>query len=252
MQQQGPADLESCGPSRCRIHLAVELQAGREVAIPAEQAHYLRHVMRLNTGDAITIFNGRGGEYRASIAGLAKAHATCRIEAFDDVSRELPLAVHIIQSASRSEKIETVLQKCTELGAAGFQIVVGERSQFKLPDGKREARLERWRRIIIEAAEQSGRTLIPALSYRDSFADLVLQQQAYVLHPAAEKQFAGIREHLSSAAGISLAIGPEGGFSERDLQQLQGMGCHPLCFGPRIMRTETAAPALLAAIAGTF
>lgn len=248
MKQQQGSVPDTSGPPRCRIHLDVELQTGREVAIPAEQAHYLRHVMRLGTGDVITVFNGRGGEYRASIAGLSKTHAACRIDTFDDVSRELPLAVHIIQSANKSEKIETVLQKCTELGAAGFQIVGSERSQFRLPENKREARLERWRRIIIEAAEQSGRTLVPVLSYRNSFDELVLQAEAYVLHPAAESSFASIRDGLGSAAGISLAIGPEGGFSERDLQQLQGMGCRPVSFGPRIMRTETAAPALLAAI----
>ncbi len=249
---QGRVEDSERPASRCRIHLDAELQSGRETAIPAEQAHYLRHVMRLNADDSVTVFNGTGGEYRASISRLSRDHASLRVEAFDDISRELPLAVHIVQSASKSEKIETVLQKGTELGAAGFQIVVSERSQFRLPESKRESRLGRWRKIIIEAAEQSGRTMLPTLAYCDALGELSLQQQAYVLHPAAHRSFAAIREQLASASAISLAVGPEGGFSERDLQQLQDMGCDSVSFGPRIMRTETAAPALLAAIAGVL
>jgi len=244
--------LDSSRVPRCRIFLDSELHPGQEAEIPSDQAHYLCHVMRLNNGDALTVFNGRGGEYRASITSLAKANACLRVEAFDDISRELPLAVHIIQCANKSEKIETVLQKCTELGAAGFQIADSERSQFKLPEGKREARLDRWRKIIIEAAEQSGRTMIPSLTYRNLLADVTLQPQAYALHPEAAMPFAAIRNGLASSSGISLAIGPEGGFSERDLRILQEAGCRALSFGPRIMRTETAAPALLAAVAAVL
>lgn len=237
---------------RCRIYLDAGLHVGQEVAIGADQAHYLRHVMRLNIGDILTVFNGRGGECRASITGLAKAYASCRIEEFDDVSRELPVGIHIIQCANKSEKIETVLQKGTELGAAGFQIAVSERSQYRLPEGKREARLERWQKIIIEAAEQSGRTAIPDLSYRNSLAEVEWQPQAYALHPQAALPFAVVRHDFSGATGISLAIGPEGGFSARDLELLQASGCRSMSFGPRIMRTETAAPALLAAIAAVL
>ena len=238
--------------TRCRIFIDTDLHPGLEVVIPADQAHYLRHVMRLNNGDALTVFNGCGGEYAASISALTKAHASCLMESYDDISRELPVAVHIIQCANKREKIETVLQKGTELGAASFQIAASERSQFKLPENKRLARLERWQKIIIEAAEQSGRTSIPELVYRGSLGEVQVQAQAYALHPGAAVSFASIRGDLISAADISLAIGPEGGFSARDLQSLQASGCRSLSFGPRIMRTETAAPALLAAIAAVL
>jgi len=237
---------------RCRIFLDAELHPGMDVVIPADQAHYLRHVMRLNIGDVLTVFNGCGGEYGASISALAKAHASCRVETYDDISRELPLAVHIIQCANKSEKIETVLQKGTELGAASFQISASERSQFRLPENKRIGRLERWRKIIIEAAEQSGRTSIPELAYCGSLGEVQVQAHAYALHPEAAVSFASIRDDLASATGISLAIGPEGGFSDRDLQILQASGFRSLSFGPRIMRTETAAPALLAAVAAVM
>lgn len=237
---------------RCRIYLDAELLPAQEVAIPTDQAHYLRHVMRLNSGDLLTVFNGLGGECLASVSGLSRTYASCRIEACDAVSRELPLGVHVIQCANKSEKIETVLQKCTELGAAGFQIAASERSQLRLPEGKREARLERWRKIMIEAAEQSGRTAIPDLAYRNTLADVQWQPQSYALHPVAALPFSAVRGDVAMASGISLAIGPEGGFSERDLRLLQAGGCRLLSFGPRIMRTETAAPALLAAIAAVL
>lgn len=244
--------MKNASQPRCRIYLAAALHPGQEVSIPPDQAHYLRHVMRLNSGDLLTVFNGRGGEYRAAIGGLAKGYASCRIEDFNDVSRELPLAIHIIQCANKSEKIETVLQKGTELGAAGFQVAVSERSQYRLPEAKREARLNRWHKIIIEAAEQSGRTAIPTLAYCSSLADVSLQQQAFALHPEGALPFSGVRAGFAGGGDISLAIGPEGGFSERDLQTLREAGCRALSFGPRIMRTETAAPALLAAIAAVI
>lgn len=237
---------------RCRIYLPEALQPGREVSIAADQAHYLRHVMRLGCEDVLTVFNGQGGECRASITALAKAHASCRIEACDNVCRELPVAVHIVQCANKSEKIETVLQKGTELGAASFQIAASERTQFRLPEGKRDARLARWRKIIIEAAEQSGRTAIPDVCYRASLAEVALQGAAYALHPLGAEPFSAIRQGLADSGDITLLVGPEGGFSERDLQLLQAAGCRSLSFGPRILRTETAAPALLAAIAANL
>lgn len=234
--------------TKCRIYLNIPLIVGAEADIPADQAHYLRQVMRLSTGDSITLFNGRGGEYEASVIQLTKQGGSCRIESFSDVNREMPLHVHIIQCANKSEKIETVLQKGTELGAASFQIASSERSQFKLPENKLESRLARWRKIVIEAAEQSERTAIPTVSWLPSLKEAQVQGTAYALHPEGATTWEGIRTRFRETADITLATGPEGGFSPRDLETLNGMGFERLVFGPRIMRTETAAPALLAAI----
>jgi 16S rRNA (uracil1498-N3)-methyltransferase len=204
--------------------------------------------MRLGSGDEITIFNGHGGEYRATISQLSKSRSSCLIGEFVDVSREMPIRVHIIQCANKSEKIEAVLQKCTELGVASFQITNSERSQFKLVEKKLQARLDRWRRIIIEAAEQSERTAIPALTWCPSLKNLQPAGNAYTLHPEAAEEWKNVKEQIATASDITLAIGPEGGWSRRDLETLSGLGFTPLIFGPRIMRTETAAPALTSAI----
>ncbi len=238
------------GQSKCRIFLDQPLNTGLEADILADQAHYLRHVMRLVAGNRITVFNGLGGEYEATVDGLSKKGGNCHIDRFIDVDRELPVHIHIIQCANKSEKIETVLQKCTELGAASFQIASSERSQFKLPSNKLESRLARWQKIIIEAAEQSERTAIPELSWHNSLATVHASGSAFVLHPESAHAWTEIRESLPHSGDITLAIGPEGGWGSRDLEQLSSLRFQTLTFGARIMRTETAAPALMAAIQG--
>lgn len=232
----------------CRIFLNQPLEPGYDIEIPADQAHYLRHVMRLASGDPITVFNGQGGEYRATVIGLTKQSGSCHIEDFIDVERELPVHIHIIQCANKSDKIETVLQKCTELGAATFQIANSERSQFKLTDKKLASRLDRWQKIIIEAAEQSERTIIPSVVWEPSLRNIQTTGDCYALHPESATGWPEEREQISTATDITVAIGPEGGWSRKDLETLAGLGFQNLSFGSRVLRTETAAPALTAAI----
>lgn len=232
----------------CRLYLDQELQVGNSITLADDQAHYLRQVMRLQAGEQIILFNGKGGEYTCLIEQLAKAHSRCKIISFTGISREMDCRVEIIQSACRSEKIETVLQKGTELGAAGFSIVQSERSSLRLVGNRLEKRIQRWRKIITEAAEQSGRTMLPELTWRDSLSSIASDGLCLVLHPDDGKDWNAMEDRIKAAGHIRLAVGPEGGWSPRDLGHLAGLGFQPMTFGPRIMRTETAAPALLAAI----
>lgn len=232
----------------CRLYLPVPMQPGQTVPLPADQAHYLRQVMRLHPGDPVILFNGEGGEYSAVIDQLSRDHSQCRVDGFVDAERELDCRIHIVQAACRSEKIESVLQKCTELGADSFQIVRSERSDLKLDDKKRTSRLERWQKIIVEAAEQSGRTRLPGISWWESLAAIEPHGLAFALHPEAAEDWLQVRDTLATTAEITLAIGPEGGWSPADMERLRAASFQPLLFGRRIMRTETAAPALVAAI----
>jgi len=231
-----------------RLFTDKPLAPHQPVDLTEEQAHYLRQVMRLKPGDHVILFNGLGGEYPAHIVAMDRHHARCEPESFDPVDRELACRIHVIQAANRSEKIETVLQKCTELGAASFQVCVSERAAFRLEEAKREARLQRWQRIIVEAAEQSGRTAVPAVHWHDALAAIEPVGIAYALHPEGGAVWASVRAGLALEADISLAVGPEGGWSDGDLTRLTDLGFIPLRFGSRILRTETAAPALTAAI----
>ncbi len=232
----------------CRIYLDAALQQGELVDIDVEQAKYLRQVMRLQAGDVITVFNGKGGEFVAELTFLAKDGGQCVLREYHDVCRELPCRVHIIQAANRSEKIETVLQKATEMGASSFQIVNSERATLKLPKHKREKRLQRWQKIIAEAAEQSERTMMPQVYWRDDMQAAQAQGLCFVLHPRDAQAWQEVRAGFAQADDVTLAIGPEGGWTRQELSQFVARGFTPLRFGDRVMRTETAAPALLAAI----
>ncbi|MFQ5581365.1 MAG: 16S rRNA (uracil(1498)-N(3))-methyltransferase [Mariprofundaceae bacterium] len=232
----------------CRLYLNASLKSGCEVKLSSEHGHYLRQVMRRKCGDSMIVFDGHGGEYAAEIVHLGKAHSTCLIREFINVERELSVKIHVVQAACHNKKVETVLQKATELGAASFQIATGARSQMKLPEQKHKIRLKRWQKIIIEAAEQSGRTRIPTIDWLPALSDIHIRGTAYTLHPEATEPWHGVRASILKANEITFAIGPEGGWSPLDLSILQEQGCKCLCFGSRIMRTETAAPALLAAI----
>lgn len=232
----------------CRLYLDADMHVGAHVGIGAGQARYLKQVMRLQATDNIIVFNGRGGEYQAQLSHLSKEDAECVLQAFVDVDRELPCKVHIIQAANRSEKIETVLQKATELGAASFQIVNTERATLKIPAHKLAQRLERWQKIIIEAAEQSERTAMPDVLWLDKLDGIKSRGVSYVLHPRDAKLWLDARSTLVDASDVTFAVGPEGGWTNKELEALQQKGFSALMFGPRIMRTETAAPALLAAV----
>jgi len=233
---------------RCRLYIQSTLDTGQEITLPDEQGHYLCHVMRLKSGDSVILFNGRGGEYKACIHDFAQSGVVCHIEEYIPITREMPCDTHIIQAACRSDKVEIVLQKGTELGAASFQIVRTERSTLRLPGNKLDTRLKRWEKIILEAAEQSGRTRIPSLHWHQSLADIHLSGLSYAMYPRAAQTWAQARKRMTQADEIDFLIGPEGGLSKCDLDVLTASGCNTLAFGPRIMRTETAAPALLAAI----
>jgi len=232
----------------CRLYMDQELAVGESITLPQDQAHYLRNVMRLEAGDALLLFNGRGGEYPSRIAQLNRQQVCCLIESFSDISREMSCKVHIVQAACRSEKIETVLQKGTELGAASFHIVRTERSTLKLDRSKLQKRIQRWQKIIMEAVEQSGRTVLPSVHWHNYLPEVPRHGLCFTLHPETATSWHAQRQTISHATDITLAIGPEGGWSKHDIDQLSEYGYQAITFGDRIMRTETAAPALLSAI----
>jgi len=233
---------------RIRLFVNVPVCPGEEITLDGSQAHYLRHVMRLEYGSELILFNGRGGEYRAEIIRMGRHDVSCNVLEFNDVDRELQIGVHIVQAACRNEKIETVLQRGTELGATSFQIVVSRRSDLKLENKKRAPRLNRWQRIVIETSEQCDRTKIPEIRWCHSQEEIEIHGSAYYLHPEASLSWAEMRNQIRLSNELTFAIGPEGGWDASDLGILERKGFLALRFGPRIMRTQTAAPALLSAV----
>ncbi len=231
-----------------------------EVELPPSAARHLLRVLRLDSGAAVRLFDGRGGCYRATLMYAGRGAARARIDGFDPAERESPLALTLLQAISRAEKMDWILQKATELGVAAVHPVLAERSVMRLEAERAERRLNHWLAVLRSACEQCGRNRVPALlppasleqacaAYRAAAPDA----PALMLDPGAERALRTVLGPKPTSA--ALLIGPEGGFSERELDVARRRGFAAVRLGPRVLRTETAAIAALAALqawAGDF
>lgn len=234
--------------TRCPI--ALPLAVGQTVALPEDAANHLVRVMRLREGDACVLFNGDGLDYTAVVVGLGKREVTLRIDAAQPVQNESPLAITLLQGIARGEKMDLILQKATELGVNAIIPVNAERTEVKLDAARAEKRIAHWRSVVASACGQSGRARIPAIAAPQALAaaaaSLPAQTLRLTLDPEGEHRLAGLS--AAPANGVVIAIGPEGGWSPRDRQVLAEAGFQGLQLGPRILRTETAGLAAIAAL----
>ena len=232
-----------------RIHVPHPLRPGIEIELPLQAGEHLARVLRLDSGHPLRLFNGDGHEYAAELASLAKRSVTARVlEAEPPVDRESPLRITLGQGIARGEKMDWILQKATELGIARILPASSDRSEVKLDAQRADKRLAHWRGIVVSACEQSGRATVPDVAAPQSLAQAAAMREGrgFILDPFAEAS-------LSSLQGVELractiAIGPEGGWSPRDREQLVAAGYEGLRLGPRVLRTETAGIAAIAAL----
>ncbi|MEA9580215.1 16S rRNA (uracil(1498)-N(3))-methyltransferase [Xanthomonas nasturtii] len=237
-----------------RSHVALPLQCDQEVTLPEESANHLLRVLRLREGDACILFNGDGSDYHARITVAGKREARALVERAEALSNESPLRITLLQGIARGEKMDLILQKATELGVAAIVPVNAERTEVKLDAARMEKRVAHWRSVVVSACEQSGRARVPTVA-----APLGLQEAAQASDPQARRLTLDPQgEHrlstLSADAdqGLIVAIGPEGGWSPRDRATLAAAGFTGLQLGPRILRTETAGLAAIAALQARF
>lgn len=234
--------------TRCPIELP--LSVGQTLPLPEEAANHLVRVMRLREGDGCVLFNGDGHDYSATFTGISKREVLVRIDSAQAVDNESPLAITLLQGIARGEKMDLILQKATELGVTAIIPVNAERTEVKLDAARAEKRIAHWRNVVGSACGQSGRARIPAISPPQSLAaaatDLPDQTLRLTLDPLGEHRLASLSP--APANGVVIAIGPEGGWSPRDRQQLAEAGFQGLQLGPRILRTETAGLAAVAAL----
>lgn len=236
-----------------RVFVEGPLRDRAEVELPESAARHLLRVLRLDAGAAVTLFDGRGGAYRATLAHAGRGAVRVRIDGFDPMERESPLALTLLQAISRAEKMDWILQKATELGVAAIQPVLAERSVMRLEAARADRRLAHWLAVLRSACEQCGRNRVPALLPPASLEEACIATRAaapdapaLMLDPGAERTLrAALGPQPASAA---LLIGPEGGFSEREIDVARRLGFAPARFGPRVLRTETAAIAALTAL----
>ncbi|MFE0502046.1 16S rRNA (uracil(1498)-N(3))-methyltransferase [Lysobacter soli] len=237
-----------------RVHVDGSLSVGREVALPESAAAHLVRVLRLGVGDACVLFNGDGHDYAARIVSSTKRELRVAIDSSEAVSRESPLKLVLLQGVARGEKMDLILQKATELGATAFHPLWSQRSEVKLDEARAEKRLAHWRNVVSSACEQSGRAFVPEVGAPVSLSAALTALPAgglrLILDPEGEFSFGTL--DLDVAQPVYVAIGPEGGWSDLDRTQLRAAGFRGLKLGPRILRTETAGLAAIAALQARF
>jgi len=237
-----------------RVHVDAMLSVGARVALPESSAIHLMRVLRLEPGDDCVLFNGDGHDYGARLLSAGKRGAEAEIVSKRMTDNESPLRIVLLQGIARGEKMDLILQKATELGVAAIVPVQAERTEVKL-DAERLAKcIAHWRSVIVSACEQSGRAQVPALSPPATLADAANgvpgDALRLTLDPAGERSLATMA--APATATIAIAIGPEGGWSPRDRETLRIAGFEGLRLGPRVLRTETAGLAAIAALQSRF
>ncbi len=242
-----------------RVPVDVPLTPGARVSLPDEAAAHLQRVLRLQAGDACVLFNGDGNDYEARLVAPGKRGQEAEVVAVRPAAgTESPLRIVLLQGIARGEKMDWILQKATELGVAGVVPVSSERSEVRLDAARAAKRLAHWRGIVASACGQSGRGVLPPVAAPVALAEALadrppgggaLPSARYLLDPEAE---ASIASMPAPGGACVLAVGPEGGWSPRDRVQLEGAGFLGLRLGPRILRTETAGIAAIAALQARF
>lgn len=237
-----------------RAYVDAPLAVGARVGLSETAAAHLLRVLRLREGDECVLFNGDGQDYAARITAVGKRDGEAEVIAARAVDNESPLRITLLQGIARGEKMDLILQKATELGAAAFMPVSSQRSEVKLDAKRAEKRLIHWRSVVTSACEQSGRARVPEVAAPvalatalDSLPDHPLR---LLLDPFAAHGIAGIAAPPDGA--LTIAIGPEGGWSPRDREMLESAGFTGVRLGPRVLRTETAGLAAIAALQSRF
>ena len=230
-----------------RLYLPEAYQPGRVVALNKEQAHYALTVLRLKPGHPLQVFDGQGQQAEAELQVISKREAQIILGEISRPNTESPLNTLLLQGISRGERMDYSLQKAVELGVSAIQPVFTERCEVKLDDSKAEKRRQQWQAIVISACEQSGRCVVPEVKPLTTLDDWFKQNPqvpGLVLDPYAQHNLKDLPKPDFSQP-LALLIGPEGGLSEQEVATAVSHKFTAIQLGPRILRTETAAPTIL-------
>lgn len=235
-----------------RVFVPGPLSARSTITLPEAASEHLVRVLRLGAGAAFTLFDGRGGEYGAELLDAHRRGARARVNDHDPIERESPLAVTLLQSLARGEKMDWVVQKAVELGVSRIVPVHARRSVVQLEKERSRKRVAHWRAVAIGACEQCGRNRVPEIVEPAEFAGACASTQAaarLVLAPESRVSWRAIVSAAADASGgIAILVGPEGGFEPEEIELAIRAGFVAVGLGPRVLRTETAALAALAAL----
>ena len=239
---------------------------GSVVMLPKDESRHLSQVLRLRPGDEAIVFDGRGNQYLCRVELADRSSA--KLQILEPVARtnESPLNLTLVQALAKGDKFDLIVQKATELGVTAIVPLVTERSEVRLSPEQAERKVERWRRISLEAVKQCGRSTLVDIHLPLSVAEFLItartgytDEEPSSSRPLARSSILVFNEHggasisdaLASSPGsasMTVLVGPEGGWAERELAELASIGCVSVNLGPRILRMETAAIVALALI----
>ncbi|MBP0599167.1 16S rRNA (uracil(1498)-N(3))-methyltransferase [Herbaspirillum sp. LeCh32-8] len=222
------------------------LSVGSALALPEHIAHHVQ-VLRMQPGDNLTLFNGEGGEYTATLSTVEKKRAHAEVKTFSPREAELPYALTLAQALPEGSKMDWIVEKAVELGATAIQPLAAQRCVVRLAGERAEKKQAHWQGIVQAAAEQCGRNRLPHLGDLSDFKRWVGQSDLHrriLLSPRGEQALSGWARHHPPQA-VTLMIGPEGGFNPDEEELACAQGALMLTMGPRVLRTETAGMAAL-------
>ena len=232
-----------------RFFCDLPLSLGISVALPPAVAHHV-FVLRMQVGETLQLFNGSGGCYIASLTALDKKQATAVLKLFLPEEVELAHALNLVQALPEGNKMDWIMEKAVELGVTALQPLATQRCVVRLSAERAEKKMAHWQGVLIAAAEQCGRNRLPHLAAPLDLSKWLAQQDIHpriMLSPRAELSLTDWVKHRPPQA-LSLLIGPEGGLSDEEEDLAVRHGVIALSMGPRILRTETAGLAAVAAI----
>lgn len=240
-----------------RYFVEPDLFSEDEISIVGDDVHHIVNVMRAKEGEEILVSDGAGRTALAKLVMLSSKEVKAQVLELLDEQCELPIRITIGQGLPKGEKMEWILQKGTELGAYSFFPFSSERTIVKLDEKKEAKKLERWRKIVKEAAEQSHRAVLPEILPPVSFREAMKASSAYTRCAIAYEKEGGTTLHqvldeLKADDTLLVLIGPEGGFSSEEVGIAESNGFLPISLGPRILRTETASQYVLACASYQF
>jgi 16S rRNA (uracil1498-N3)-methyltransferase len=229
----------------------------RSIVITGDEFYHLTRVLRLKRDATVTVFDGRGLELTGRVASVESERAVVEVTGLRENSSESPLEIILLQGMAKGGRMEIIIQKGTELGVSSIRPFLTERSVPRLGVQGIEKRLHRWRRVAVEAAKQCDRALLPAIEEPVTFDEAIVGHgDCLKLIPWEMEKSTGLRmvleqywpEGPGKVAKVVVLIGPEGGLARESVEMACREGFQPVTLGPRVLRTETAAIALLAVL----
>jgi 16S rRNA (uracil1498-N3)-methyltransferase len=239
-----------------RSHHDGPLANGQTIALSDTATRHLIKVLRLSQGDALVVFNGHGGEYPATLVEAARGRpAVVTLGEHQTGCPPSPLQLELLQGLARGERMDYAVQKATELGMARFWPIAARYSELRLSGERAQRRQQHWQQIAISACEQNRRCDVPTIELPQRMAELPERDwgAGIVLDPEAELGWAAWASQFTTPpTHVSLAIGPVGGWHADEVAQWVELGFQRVRVGPRVLRTETAGPAVMAALQAQF